>query len=149
MRCRSTTRPGAGGEAGHVRDVAEDAGGASGADAVQAEQADAGRGNRLAQRLVAGFHLRVEHDDLGEQLGGELMAHPTGRICGSHAVQQRLGLRRGEEPFRPTRHEFEQQPVQPVHDLRTSAAELVAPIHQQPQRHQLVVGPHLRELRRA
>ena len=85
-------------EPGHVADVAEDPGGADRADAVEVQQAAAGRGDRVAQLLVAVFELAVEPDDVGEQFGGQLPPGPPGDVPRPDGGQQRFGLRGGQEP---------------------------------------------------
>ena len=84
---------GLGAEPGDVCDVAEDPGRADRPDAVEAGQSGAGRGDGFGEPLVAVFELAVQDHDLGEQLGRELPAGPSGDIPRADGRQQRLGLR--------------------------------------------------------
>jgi len=68
---------------------------------------------------------------------------------GSDRGQQGACLGRGQELLRPTRQEFQQESVQPVHGVGARGAELVPAIHQQPKRDQVVVGGDLPQRRGA
>jgi hypothetical protein len=52
------------------------------------------------------------------------------------------GLGGGQEPVRAARDELDQQPMQPVHRERAGRAELVATVHQEPQRDRQVIDLH-------
>jgi hypothetical protein len=80
---------------------------------------------------------RLDHQCRGEATAG--LAHHAPR---PHGGRQSAGLGDGQEPVRAARDELDQQPMQPVHRERAGRAELVATVHQEPQRDRQVIDLH-------
>jgi hypothetical protein len=127
------------GEAADVTDVADQAGRARRADTGELLQAAAGRLDQLSEFLVRRLDLLVHLGQFGDQLRGQTPAGPADQIPWSDRVQQLAGLGGGQELLRPTRHQFQQQPVDAVEQVGAGLAEPISPIDQQPQRHRRVV----------
>jgi hypothetical protein len=106
-----------------------------------------------AWRIVMSLSLifRSSSTTLVEKFGGELVTHPASHIVVRERdrVQQRLRLRGGGEPLGSSGNQLQQQPVQPVDGLGSSAGQFVASVREQPQRHQLIVDAHMDEVGRA
>ena len=71
-----------------------------------------------------------------------LQADPRDVVAGADLGQQRLGLARRQLAAHPARGELGEQPVQPAHRLGPQRAQLLAPVAQQPQAGQHVIGCH-------
>lgn len=91
----------AGGEPGHVPDVAEQAGRAGRADPVQLEQRAPGRLDQPVQLLARRLDLPVDPVELDDELGGQLAARPAHDVTRAHGREQRLGLVADRNVFAP------------------------------------------------
>ncbi|MGN6174326.1 MAG: hypothetical protein ACTHPS_15490 [Streptosporangiaceae bacterium] len=87
--------------------------------------------------LLAGLDLAVDACQLGDQLGYEPPAGLAGDVAGPGGRDQGTGLGRGQELLRPSREQFQQQPVDPAAGLSAGPAQLVAPVSQQAQHDQI------------
>jgi hypothetical protein len=78
--------------------------------------------------------------DVIQVLAGKLQAHRTDRVDRAQLGQQLLGPAHLEPTTRPARDELAQQPMQATDRLRAQREGRVAPVAEQPQTHQRVIG---------
>ena len=133
-------RPGR--EPGDVTGLDQQPGGAGRSDPMQAGQRGSSGRKQRRQLFVGGLGALVDALEVADQLGRHLPACPACRIARADLGEQRLGLGRGQALLGAAGDELEQQLVQLTDHPDVVFAQGPAPVSQDPQHHQLLVGDH-------